>query len=250
MGYLEMQVQGEQFIPTYMLLLQYGEQDFFRPIFQILNLKWEQDQSKNVGLDLHMFNYRVEVIADAYLKQISNLILPATGPEYLGGYVSGGYGGQLSWPQVNYGSMENRGMGVTVNTVNISHKDFQWKTGFNFSIDKNKVLKIVSPINIQYYDQTNNRQAQFFTEAGQPLSMITGYIAEGLFQNYKDITSHAIQTGSAANQSQMIVNPTSGSWVGDVKYKDINGDGYVDQNDRTIIGNPWPKFTYNFTSYF
>jgi hypothetical protein len=80
--------------------------------------------------------------------------------------------------------------------------------------------------------------------------MITGYIAEGLFQNYKDITGHAIQTGSAANQSQMTVNPTSGSWVGDIKYKDINGDGYVDQNDRTIIGNPWPKFTYNFTSTF
>ena len=214
------------------------------------NLKWEQDQSKNLGLDLHMFNFRVEVIADAYLKQISNLILPATGPEYLGGYVQGGYGGQLTWPQVNYGSMEDRGMGVTLNTVNISHKDFQWKTGFNFSIDKNKVLKIVSPINNQYYDQTNNRQAQFITEAGQPLSMITGYIAEGLFQNYKDITSHAIQTGSAANASPMIVNPTTGSWVGDIKYKDINGDGYVDQNDRTIIGNPWPKFTYNFTSTF
>ncbi|HUZ61315.1 MAG TPA: SusC/RagA family TonB-linked outer membrane protein [Hanamia sp.] len=219
------------------------------------NLKWEQDQSKNVGLDLHMFNFRVEVIADAYLKQISNLILPATGPEYLGGYVSGGYGGQLTWPETNYGNMEDRGMGVTVNTVNISHKDFQWKTGFNFSIDKNKVLKVVSPINIQYYDQTNNRQAQFITEAGQPLSMITGYIAEGLFQNYKDITSHAIQTGSAAAASPMIVNPVSGSWVGDVKYKDVSGangkpDGYIDQNDRTIIGNPWPKFTYNFTSTF
>jgi TonB-linked SusC/RagA family outer membrane protein len=214
------------------------------------NLKWEQDQSKNIGLDLHMFNYRVEVIADAYLKQISNLILPATGPEYLGGYVSGGYGGQLTWPETNYGSMENRGIGITVNTVNISNKDFQWKTGANFSIDKNKVLKIVSPINIQYYDQTNNRQAQFLTEEGQPLSMITGYIAEGLFQDYKDITSHAIQSGSAANQSQMIVDPKSGSWVGDVKFKDINGDGYVDQNDRTIIGNPWPKFTYNFTSTF
>ena len=214
------------------------------------DLKWEQDKSKNLGLDLHMFNYRVEVIADAYLKQISNLILPATGPQYMGGYLSGGYGGQLSWPQVNYGSMENRGIGVTVNTVNISHKDFQWKTGFNFSIDKNKVIKLVSDMYTQYYDQTNNRQAEFLTTDGQPLSMITGYIAEGLFQDYKDITSHAIQTGSAANQSQMIVDPKSGSWVGDVKYKDVNGDGYVDQNDRGIIGNPWPKFTYNFTTTF
>ncbi len=90
------------------------------------------------------------------------------------------------------------------------------------------------------------RQAEFLTEVGQPLSMITGYIAEGLFQDYKDISTHAIQTGSAANASPLIVDPKSGSWVGDIKYKDINGDGYVDQNDRGIIGNPWPKFTYNF----
>jgi len=80
--------------------------------------------------------------------------------------------------------------------------------------------------------------------------MITGYIAQGLFQNYKDISGHAIQTGSAANSSPLIVNPTSGSWVGDIKFKDINGDGYVDQNDRVIIGNPWPKFTYNFNTSF
>ncbi len=62
------------------------------------NLKWEQDQATNIGIDLHMFNNRIEVIADAYLKKITNLILPATGPGYLGGYLSGGYGGQLSCP--------------------------------------------------------------------------------------------------------------------------------------------------------
>ena len=197
-----------------------------------------------------MFNNRIELIADAYIKQISNLILPATGPMYLGGYLSGGYGGQLSWPLVNYGSMENRGFGATLNTVNISNKNFQWKTGFNFSIDRNKITKLVQPIYTQYYDQTNNRQAEFVTEVGQPLSMITGYIAQGLFQDYKDISTHAIQTGSAANASPLNVDPKSGSWVGDIKYKDINGDGYVDQNDRGIIGNSWQKFTYNFSSSF
>jgi TonB-dependent starch-binding outer membrane protein SusC len=213
-------------------------------------LKWEQDQATNLGLDLHMFNNRVEFIADAYLKKISNLILPATGPMYLGGYLSGGYGGQIQWPLRNYGGMENRGIGVTLNTVDISTRDFQWKTGFNFSVDRNKVTKLVSSIYTQYYSQINDRQAEFLTEVGQPISMITGYVAEGLFQNYKDISGHAIQTGSAAAQSPRIINPTSGSWVGDIKYKDVNGDGYVDQNDRIIIGNPWPKFTYNFNSSF
>jgi TonB-linked SusC/RagA family outer membrane protein len=212
------------------------------------NLKWEQDKSANLGFDLHMFNNRVEVIADAYKKNISNLILPATGPMFMGGYLSGGYGGQLSWPIVNYGAMENKGFGVNVNTVDISTKDFQWKTGFNFSMDRNKVNRLVSPILTQYTAWTNDKQSQFLITEGQPLSMITGYIAEGLFQDYKDISSHAIQTGAVG--TPLIVNPTNGSWVGDIKYKDINGDGYIDQNDRTIIGNPWPKFTYNFTTSF
>lgn len=214
------------------------------------NLKWEQDQSTNLGLDLHMFNNRIELIADVYVKNITNLILAASGPSYMGGYLSGGYGGQLSWPVENYGGMKNKGLGVTVNTINIATKDFQWKTGFNFSIDRNKITKLVSSIYTQYYSQTNSHAAEFVTEAGQPLGMITGYIAQGLFQNYPDIAGHAIQTGTAAAKSPFIISPISGSWVGDIKYKDVNGDGYVDQNDRVIIGNPWPKCTYSFNSSF
>ena len=210
------------------------------------NLKWEQDKSGNIGFDAHLFNNRVEIIADAYQKKITNLILPASGPSYLGGYLSGGYGGQLSWPIENYGGMENKGFGITVNTVNIATKDFQWKTGVNFSIDRNKVNRLYAPIYTQYYSTTNSRQAEFLTREGQPLSMITGYIADGLFQNYKDIAGHAVQTSNG----QRLVDPSQGSWVGDIKFRDINKDGVVDNNDRTIIGNPWPKFTYNFTSTF
>lgn len=213
------------------------------------DLKWEQDKATNVGFDLHMFNNRVEVIADAYIKKISNLILVASGPGYLGGSLSGGYGGLLSWPTENYGGMENKGFGVTVNTVNITNAKFQWRTGFNFSVDRNKVTKLVSPILTQYYSSTNNSQAEFLTEVGQPIGMITGYIAEGLFTDYKDIAGHAIQTSNGV----LTIDPTQGSWIGDVKFKDISGpngkpDGIIDHNDRTIIANPWPKFTYNFNS--
>jgi TonB-linked SusC/RagA family outer membrane protein len=212
------------------------------------DLKWEQDKSFNVGLDMHMYNNRVEIIADAYRKDITNLILSASGPEYLGGYLSGGYGGQLSWPKQNYGSMYNKGFGVTVNTVNISRKDFQWKTGINFSMDRNKITKLTSTIFTQYYSSTNSRQAEFVTEEGQPISMITGYIAEGLFADYKDIQNHAVQTGPLG--SPKVIDPVKGSWVGDIKFKDIDTNGVVDNNDRTIIGNPWPKFSYNFTTNF
>ena len=210
------------------------------------NLKWEQDKAGNIGFDAHLFNNRVEIIGDAYKKMISNLILPASGPSYLGGYLSGGYGGQLSWPVENYGGMENKGFGITVNTVNIANKDFQWKTGVNFSMDRNKVTKLFAPIYTQYYSTTNSRQAEFLTEVGQPISMITGYIADGIFQNYKDISGHAIQTSNG----KMTIDPSQGSWVGDIKFRDINKDGMVNDKDRTIIGNPWPKFTANFTTTF
>ncbi|HWK05850.1 MAG TPA: SusC/RagA family TonB-linked outer membrane protein [Puia sp.] len=214
------------------------------------DLKWEQDQATNVGLDAHLFNNRVEFIADAYYKKISNLILEASGPSYLGGYLSGGYGGQVQWPVENYGGMQNKGIGLTLNTVNIATHDFQWRTGINFSIDRNKVTKLVSSIYTQYYSQVNDRQAEFATQVGQPISMILGYQAQGLFQNYKDVAGHAIQTGTSDNKAPMIIDATRGSWVGDIKYKDVNGDGYVDTKDLGPIGNPWPKYTYNFTSTF
>lgn len=210
------------------------------------DLKWEQDKAANIGFDAHLINNRVEIIADAYKKTISNLILPASGPSYLGGYLSGGYGGQLSWPIENYGGMQNEGFGVTVNTVNISRKDFQWRTGFNVSVDRNKVTKLFAPIYTQYYSTTNSRQAEFLTKVGQPISMITGYIAEGLFQTGKDIYLHAIQTSNGVRT----IDPNQGSWVGDIAFKNINHDSVIDDNDRTIIGNPWPKFTYNFTTTF
>jgi TonB-linked SusC/RagA family outer membrane protein len=212
-------------------------------------LAWEDDKSTNVGIDMHLLNNRIEVIADAYVKNISNLILLASGPLVLGGNLSGGYGGLLSWPVKNYGGMQNKGYGITVNTVPVSNKDFQWRLGGNFSVDRNKVTQLVSPILTQYYSSTNNSQAQFLTEVGQPLGMYTGYIAEGLFQNYKDISGHAVQSATGK------IDPVQGSWVGDTKFKDINGpkgvpDNVIDNNDRTIIGNPWPKFSYNFNSNF
>jgi TonB-linked SusC/RagA family outer membrane protein len=216
--------------------------------FENRDLKWEEDKSTNLGIDMHMFNNRIEIIGDVYRKDITNLILGASGPGYLGGYLSGGYGGRVTWPSKNVGSMFNKGFGVTINTVNISTKNFQWRTGINFSVDKNQVKKLTSPIITQYYSSTNNTQAQFLITEGQPLNQFTGYITEGLFQDYKDISGHAIQTGPLG--TPLIIDPVKGSWPGDIKFKDINGDGVVDNNDRTIIGNPWPKFSYNFTSNF
>jgi TonB-dependent starch-binding outer membrane protein SusC len=219
--------------------------------FQNPDLKWEEDKSTDIGFDLHIINNRVEVIGDAYVKNITNLILVSPDAGYLGGNISGGYGGLISWGTKNVGGMQNKGFGITVNSVNIDKKDFQWRTSVNFSEDRNKVTQLNAPIITQYYSTTNNSQAQFLTEVGQPLQMFTGYIREGLFQNYQDISGHAIQTSNGV----LTIDPIQGSWVGDVKFKDMPGangkpDGVIDNNDRVIVGNPWPKFTYNINNFF
>lgn len=205
------------------------------------NIQWEVDKTANVGFDLHMFNSRLEVIGDAYVKNLTKLLTYSSYPGYLGG---GTGDGGLTWPETNVGSMQNKGFGITVNTVNIVNRGFIWKTGLNFSLDRNKVTQLSNPINAVYETNTNNEQAQFLTTVGQPVGMITGYIAQGLFQNYKDILTHANQTSNP----NLTINPSTGTWVGDIKFKDVNGDGVIDQRDRVVLGNPWPKFTFGFNN--
>lgn len=205
-------------------------------------LQWEVDKTTNVGFDLHMFNSRLEVIGDAYIKNLSKLLTYSSYPGLMGGGTSQG---GLAWPETNVGSMQNKGFGITVNTVNFT-RGFIWKTGINFSLDRNKVTSLSNQILATYVTNTNSSQAQFLTKVGQPVGMITGYIAEGLFQNYKDITGHANQlTGST-----LTVDPNTGTWVGDVKFKDINGDKVIDLKDRIVLGNPWPKYTFGFNNFF
>ena len=213
-------------------------QNFNNPLMQ-----WEVDKTFNVGFDLHMFNNRLEIIADAYVKNADKLLTVNPHPYLYGGDISWS-SGYIQWPTTNVGSMQSKGYGVTINTTNIQNKDFTWKTGLNVSVDRNKITKLETPIN------SVSGSAYFLSEVGQPVSMITGYTAEGLFKNYQDITSHAVQTSNGV----MTVGP-GGTWAGDIKFKDISGpsgkpDGIIDQNDRTIIGNPWPKFTFGFNNSF
>ncbi len=219
---------------------------FLSQNFNNPNLQWEVDKVLNVGVDLSILHNRIEIIADAYVKNADKLLTINPYAYLYGGDIS--YSpGYISWPTTNVGSMQNKGFGITINSTNITNKVFSWKTSLNFSQDKNKITKLLTPINPSY----NGSQAQFLSQEGQPASMITGYIAEGLFQNYADIKGHAIQTSNG----QMTISPDQGSWAGDVKYKDISGpkgtpDGIINQYDRTVIGNPWPKFTLGFNNTF
>jgi hypothetical protein len=210
-------------------------QNFANPLLQ-----WEEDKVLNFGFDLHMFSNKVEVIFDTYQKKIEKLLTTNPYAFYNGGDIS--YSpGYISWPTTNVGAMQNHGFGLTINTTNISNRDITWKTGLNISHDVNKITKLLTPINPSY------GSAQFLSKEGEPASMITGYIAEGIFQDYNDIKNHAVQSAT------QLISPTQGTWIGDIKFKDISGpkgspDGVIDQNDRVVIGNPWPKYTIGFNN--
>jgi TonB-dependent starch-binding outer membrane protein SusC len=220
----------------------YLSNNFSNPFMQ-----WEPTTTTNIGFDIALFSNRVQVTADFYEKNIDKLLTINDYPFYSGGDMSYS-SGYIQFPTSNVGSMRNKGFGVTINTVNVERL-FTWKTGLNFSVDRNEVTSLYSqtPINSTY--KTSSLMSS--TKVGQPAAMLTGYVAEGLFQNVDEILNHAVQTSSGV----LLADPAQGTWVGDVKFRDVSGpagkpDGIIDQNDRTVIGNPWPKFSFGFNNSF
>ncbi|WP_257669978.1 SusC/RagA family TonB-linked outer membrane protein [Parapedobacter tibetensis] len=201
-------------------------------------LGWETAKTFNVGFDLHMFNNRLEVIADAYVKNISDLLTTNQYPYYSGGDIaySPGY---IQFPTTNVGSMRNRGFGVTLNSVNIRKNNFEWRTSANISVDRNKItmLRDENGMLINYEGVITQ------TRVGHTAALITGYIHDGLFGSIEEIQNHAAQTTNPVK-----AHPEQASWIGDIKFRDVNNDGVVDELDRVVIGNPWPKFTFGFNN--
>ncbi|WP_313989791.1 TonB-dependent receptor [Xanthocytophaga flavus] len=202
------------------------------------NFQWEPTLTYNLGLNLSLFDSRIQVDGDVYLRKTDKLIMKTPLPYYMG--TSGQ--GSITAPFVNLGSMENRGYGVTITTVNINKSDFSWRSSLNISGVRNKLTKLYSES--AYLDRTYWFMTNFLTRSqiGQPIWQFYGYVKEGIFQNLDEVKNSPIPKNNTVAQSS--------TWVGDVKYKDLNGDGIIDGQDQKIIGNPWPKFTAGFTNTF
>lgn len=206
-------------------------------------LKWEETLTNNVGFNLNLFKNRIQLEADFYIKKTDNLLMLNPLPDYMGTAGEGSIGA----PTVNIGALENRGYAITLNTVNIDNRNFTWNSNFNISGFDTKVT--------QFYSETAfiNRTAWYMNnwtqraQIGAAPWMFWGYIEEGLFKSIEEIEASAVPVGSDGNR--LPTGPNS-VYVGDVKYKDINGDGIIDERDQTFIGNPWPKFSFGITNTF
>jgi TonB-linked SusC/RagA family outer membrane protein len=209
------------------------------------NLKWEATETKNIGFNLSVLKERIQLEGDFYVKKTNNLLMPNPLPAYMGTQGEGA----INAPIVNIGAMENKGFGLTLNTVNINNRGgFTWRSNFNISSFKTKITKFYSDAaflsrSAWFMNNFTSRSA-----IGSAPWLFYGYVEEGLFKTVDEINNSAVPAQS--DGSRIPVAKDGGVWVGDVKYKDLNGDKIIDSRDQTFIGNPWPKLTFGFTNTF
>ncbi|MFN0048006.1 MAG: SusC/RagA family TonB-linked outer membrane protein [Cytophagales bacterium] len=191
---------------------------------------WEKNIQFNVGVDVGLFNNRVQLQADFYNRVSSDFLLYVAPPAIAGVPESSPY---------NTGNMTNNGMDLSLNTINLDTKGLKWTTNVVIGTYVNKVtsLGLGQPINTGF---ARIQGGGLRTEVGQPVNYFYGYKTEGIFQNQAEIDAHAVQT--AGN------DPSTSTAPGDIKFKDVNGDGVIDADDRTNIGNSNPTFVYGLTN--
>ncbi|SEL53998.1 TonB-linked outer membrane protein, SusC/RagA family [Olivibacter domesticus] len=187
------------------------------------DLGWEKTRQYNLGFEFGLANDRVRVEGDFYDSQSVDLLLNVPVPTITG------YTSQIQ----NVGKVQNRGMEFSVTTRNFINK-FQWSTNFNISFNKNKVLE-VGPDQRPIYGSAPNANNAFITTIGLPIASFYGYKQEGVFMSQEELDRYP---HLAADK------------IGDGRYADVNGDGKLDQNDKTILGNNMPDFTAGITNNF
>ncbi len=217
------------------------------------DLKWETTYSTNIGIDLGLFNGRVEFIADWYYKKTKDLLMQIDLPAFLGSGGGSNYG-VASNPWANIGSLRNTGVEFTLNTVNIDTKGgFQWRTNAVFSLNRNKVTELDSetgsfPQTLQIGSETSTVTN---TMVGHPIGQFWGYKVIGRFDNPEDFYyTDANGNVQAVALPEGVSIGENGAWLGDYIFEDLNGDGVINNDDQTFIGNPEPKFTWGLGNSF
>ena len=183
------------------------------------DVRWEKERKANIGIDMKLFNSKLEVTAD-YFDHLRYDIL--TTRETVPGYTG------LSLPPVNLGRVSNKGFEVELNHRNAINDHFQYFIRANASFARNKILFRDEPAAV----------APNLKRTGRPVGQLYGYISEGFYYDDADV----------ANSPQVLGKTVK---PGDLKYKDVNGDGIIDGNDITAIGKPeTPELTYGFSAGF
>jgi TonB-linked SusC/RagA family outer membrane protein len=208
------------------------------------NLRWESTVSRNIGVDLSLFNNKLNLTVDVYNNSSKDLLLNVPiAPTY-------GYTTQLQ----NIGKTNNRGVELQLSSTLIRNKNFSWTASYNMSFNRNKVEAL--GLNQQFFYPAaswgvSGQPTDYIVRIGNPTSSIWGLVTDGFYRvddfDYNTATGvYTLKTGVVNNSGIIgVVQP------GSIKFKDLDGDGVINlDKDRTVIGNPIPKFTGGFNQQF
>lgn len=209
------------------------------------SIRWESQEQYNVGLDLGFFNGRLNLTVDAYYKKSDDMLISMQLPSYMG--TQGNGSSKLQAPKGNYGSIENKGLEITLDANPVQLKNFSWDSNFQISFNKNKLLSLSDTENATLVGYGQWGDVVCVSEIGKPLYNFYGYKVEGVYKDLDDIQNSA---KPAKYPSDGVFSRGNTVWVGDIKYKDVDENGIIDERDRTDIGSPLPKFTFGWTNTF
>lgn len=192
-------------------------------------ITWESTYQTNVGIDLSLFKNKFNISVDAYQSKTDKLLLNQPTMAFTG------------VPLVinNIGSMNNKGIELELSTTNIKTRDFKWTTSANISHTENKVRELGKE---NYIRSQGERTEVYQTKVGDPLVQYYGFKTDGVWLSQAQI-DEAKAAGITSPLAQMFI-------PGGLKLVDVNGDKIIDNNDRTIIGNPYPDFIWGMTNAF
>ena len=184
------------------------------------NIHWEEVAQANIGFDAVLFNSRAILSVDAYIKNTNDMLVKASIP------ITSGFE-DTSTTYTNAGKVRNTGIEVTLHTVNLKG-ELSWESDFSYTYNKNKIKDLNS--NVPYYINQINNSYVTMLQKDYPINVFYGYVTDGIFQNAQEVEAHAIQPGAEP---------------GDIRFKDLNNDGVINDDDRTVIGNPNPTHLFS-----
>lgn len=207
------------------------------------DLKWETQVSSNVGLDLSMFNSRINLTLEWYNNQANDLLMKCALPKQTG----------YSFQYQNVGKMRNRGWEVTLNTVNVQTKNFRWTSDLNLSFNKSKVVALENGLDEKTFSVGDSRSGMvdYYAIVGQALGDMYGYKYEGVYTTDDFVETVDKKGNTVFTLKEGIVKPSSGSvQPGDIKYAADNEEGTEFTRKKVKIGNGTPTCIGGFNNSF
>jgi len=207
------------------------------------DLRWETTSQLDIGYDLGILKDRLNLTVDVYRKTTFDLLLNANVPYYTG------------FQRVfrNIGKVQNQGLEITLNSVNVRKRDFEWRSNFNISFNRNKILQLADDENnmlsMKNWSSGFSETPLYMAKVGGPAALFYGYIFDGVYQ-YEDFDQTPSGDYILKNDRPDNGDPRELIQPGDVRYRDLDGDGMITDGDRTVIGRTLPIHIGGFNNDF